>query len=77
MEPMAAQSRPTDTESPDVIANAFWNASFGSEAQSAVPGAETRWGQDVQTSLEPLTRSTAASLDSLWQAIPVAEDSRS
>jgi hypothetical protein len=60
------------------LAEAFWPEPLGADGRPVATGDQSRWGQDVQTSLEPLTRSTAAALDSLWQAIPaVAEDSRS
>jgi hypothetical protein len=66
-----------DSETEQRLAEVFWNEPSDAAKSAADAGAETRWGQDVQTSLEPLTRSTAAALDSLWQAIPAAEDSRS
>jgi hypothetical protein len=77
LEPIAIRDVPTQADSPDAIAGAFWNASFGSDGRPVAASDETRWGQDVQTSLEPVTRSTAAALDSLWQAIPLSEESRS
>jgi len=77
LRPIAVRDVPTEADSPDAIAGAFWNASFGSDGQPVAASDDTRWGQDVQTSLEPVTRSTAAALDSLWQAIPVTEESRS
>lgn len=45
--------------------------------EASEPMLDPQWSQGVTAGFEPLTRSTAGALDSLWRTLPLTEDSRS
>lgn len=80
--PAIRASRQTDTvdqalrASAELAASLFELRSFSMDSKSTGAARQPSWGEEFREGIAPVTHSTAAALDVLWNAIPLAAEDK-